>query len=323
MPSPAGRSADAGRRTLLASPPPTEAVDRACLQRITEGHPRDRDVLVVSYERDAETVVDDLLSHLEDRPRNLGVVDVEDAARSVRATTGEARPRDIPTVAVSLADPHDIDVLLGVVEQFLDDWADSDATSVVYVDSLTGMIHRTGLVTTVGFVDRVGDLLAGGGHRSYFRLLRDAHDELTIATLDPRFGSHLALGDDDCWDELGSAAEAIDPAPDATAPLVDQTFEIFSHHRRRLLLHGLRLSGGRERLEDLAEFVSRWETDADGEPSDETIRQVYTGLWHVHIPKLADFGIVSFERSTGLVELVGPRRVEPYLSLSVGEDLDE
>lgn len=311
-----------GDRTLLTSPPRDEVADRACLERMTGGAPRERDVLVVSYDRAADAVVRDLKARLGERPRNLGVVDVHDAMRSAATPVDGNRRPGIPNVAVSVADPGALDALLEVVGQFVDDWDGGD--SVVYVDSVTGMIHRIGIVAALAFVDSLGALLSSEGHLGYFRLHDAAHDALTLAALDPRFDSVARLGEDGTWSEHSAATDALAPLAREGRPLSpDRAFDLLSNPRRRLLLHGLRLAGGTASLSGLASFVADREAGPSERPTEESASRVYAGLWHVHLPKLDDLGVVSYDESADAVELVEPRRLEPYLSLTAMGDLNE
>lgn len=325
MPPTIGTEDRSTDRILLTSPPWSEAVDRACWQRITDGAPRDRDVLVVSYDRPAESVVENLRVHLGERPRNLGVVDVGGAMRSTTAANGTEPRAGIANVAVSMGDSSDLDDQLGVVEEFLEGWdgGGDSGTTIAYVDSLTGMIHRIGHVAAMTFVDSIGELLSAEDRAGYFRIERSVHGPLTLAMLEPRFDSFSRLEGDD-WSDLPSVTDGIDgtwAAPDSLS--AERTFDLLSHPRRRLLLHGLRLAGGRAPLSELAAFVARRETGSSGNPFGDSVSRVYTGLWHVHLPKLVDVGVVSFDEADDSVELVDPTGIEPYLSLTSMEDLNE
>lgn len=84
--------------------------------------------------------------------------------------------------------------------------------------------------------------------------------------------------DDDVWDDL---------------------FECLASRRRRIVLDTVRADDDRMAREDLAHEVARRE---DGGSSEE----VLTSLHHVHLPKLADAGLVEVGSDGGSVSYDGP-----------------
>lgn len=75
---------------------------------------------------------------------------------------------------------------------------------------------------------------------------------------------------------------------------LDPVFEALAHPRRRYLLYTL-LEDTEWSLREIAAKVAAWE---DGPPSrtvtDDEVERVYVSLYHNHVPKLADDGIVEF-----------------------------
>lgn len=236
------------------------------------------------------------------------------------------RGPDPANVAVSLPDHGDVSSLLDVVERFLSDWDANDGPSVAYVDSVTGMIHRIGLAATIGFVDALGTLLSSGERIGFFRLDDGAHDDRTLNMLDPLFDHVLGLTREDgwSWSELPSATVGVEAGQTvASSRPANAVFDLLANRRRRLLLHGLRLVEAPASLQDLAAFVARREAGIDGEPTDDARSRTYTALWHVHLPALQDAGVVALDETDDTVELVDPRPVEPYLSMTAMEDLND
>jgi hypothetical protein len=92
----------------------------------------------------------------------------------------------------------------------------------------------------------------------------------------------------------------------------DALFSTLRNERRREVIDYLR---GREKatdLRDLSEHIAAVENDCD--PADVTYDQrkrVQTALYQMHLPKLADRDIVTYDRRAGEVELAGG--AEPYL----------
>lgn len=76
----------------------------------------------------------------------------------------------------------------------------------------------------------------------------------------------------------------------------DDMFEALAHQRRRYLLYSM-LDGDGCSLRELAGRVADWESSSDGDDADEDdVERVYASLYHAHVPKLADLGIVEFDR---------------------------
>lgn len=83
---------------------------------------------------------------------------------------------------------------------------------------------------------------------------------------------------------------------------IDAVFELLSHRRRRICLQCLQTHEQALPLADLADEVAvrEHETSLD-EISAEAVKQIYMSLYHAHIPKLADHGVISYEQATDTV----------------------
>lgn len=78
----------------------------------------------------------------------------------------------------------------------------------------------------------------------------------------------------------------------------DHVFEALAHPRRRYLLYTL-VGDTEWTLHDLAEKIAAWETDVpESTLYDDEVARVYVSLYHNHVPKLVENGIVVFEEST-------------------------
>ena len=123
---------------------------------------------------------------------------------------------------------------------------------------------------------------------------------------------HGKHGDDA---ELARIQGTISATGDADDPLpVDLIFDALSNERRqRALIHLQRVE--RTTLGDLAEHVAAWENNTTiGSVARETRSRVYTGLYHSHVPRLADMGIVEYDRETDMVSLTSKAdAIVPYL----------
>ncbi|WP_293026826.1 hypothetical protein [Natronococcus sp.] len=97
----------------------------------------------------------------------------------------------------------------------------------------------------------------------------------------------------------------------------EAVFDLLANRRRRRTLTVLRSGDRRLTVTDLTRELAVEEagpliTDVPA----ETVRDIFVSLRHVHVPKLADFELVEYDRNRGLVEptdrLAG---LEPYLSI--------
>jgi hypothetical protein len=115
--------------------------------------------------------------------------------------------------------------------------------------------------------------------------------------------------------------------PDVTPPPsevleIDYVYEALAHSRRRYLCYTL-LEETEWTLDELARKIAAWENDS---PEDEiTNRQqqrIYLSLYHSHIPKLADIGVLSFDDTTETIT-TAPNAKQVLLALEgMGASLD-
>lgn len=96
----------------------------------------------------------------------------------------------------------------------------------------------------------------------------------------------------------------------------DLIFDVLKNRRRRYTLHYLKQKNGPVELSELAEQVAAWENDKEvsGLTANER-KSVYTSLYQTHLPKLADAGIVDYNRNRGIIELSeNAAQLEGYLT---------
>jgi len=76
---------------------------------------------------------------------------------------------------------------------------------------------------------------------------------------------------------------------------LDHVYEVLSHSRRRYLCYSL-LGETQWSLTDLATRIAMWENDIPEDDVTEGHRnRVYVSLYHAHIPKLVDTGVIDFD----------------------------
>lgn len=98
-------------------------------------------------------------------------------------------------------------------------------------------------------------------------------------------------------------------------------FWVLGNERRlRLLVVLDRLGRTATTVDELAEHVS--ELEERGSRTDvHATRQVRLSLYHVHVPKLAETGLVEYDESTGQLVYNGSDRLERVLALVETDDL--
>lgn len=95
----------------------------------------------------------------------------------------------------------------------------------------------------------------------------------------------------------------------------DVVFDILSSTRRRYVLYYLRTTDGPVRLTDLAEEVAAWENETNrANITDQERKRVYVSLYQTHIPRLAEAGLVSYDKDSGQIELAAEAtNIDRYL----------
>lgn len=117
---------------------------------------------------------------------------------------------------------------------------------------------------------------------------------------------------------VGESRNAADNGIIASRQSFDITFDLLSNRRRRCTLVCLLEQQETIPLADLAEAVAiREQGTPITEFSAEEIQEVETSLYHWHIPKLADAGVVEYEPERTLVKLTEiPDQIERFIALA-------
>ncbi|MFC7098875.1 DUF7344 domain-containing protein [Halobaculum marinum] len=83
---------------------------------------------------------------------------------------------------------------------------------------------------------------------------------------------------------------------------MDHVFEALGHPRRRYLLYTLETDGSRT-LWGISKRIAAWEGEIpEDSVSAEATERVYVSLYHNHVPKLANDGIVAFSEAEETIE---------------------
>ncbi|SIR92371.1 hypothetical protein SAMN05421858_4564 [Haladaptatus litoreus] len=99
-------------------------------------------------------------------------------------------------------------------------------------------------------------------------------------------------------------------------------FEAIAHPRRRYLVYTL-AEATEWSLDDLATKLAAWETDTvETNIATLTRHEMYTSLYHSHVPKLVDLDVIEFDADTETIT-PGPHAVQVLTALEgAGGSLD-
>ncbi|QUO46894.1 MULTISPECIES: DUF7344 domain-containing protein [Halorubrum] len=119
-----------------------------------------------------------------------------------------------------------------------------------------------------------------------------------------------------------TASDVETPAIEDAPIGFDQLFEILKNERRRRVLGYLIESGEEVTLDELAEAIAARETGKDvRQITSQERKRVYVGLYQCHLPKMHDYGAISYNKPRGRIE-PGEHTLlfERYLSVDEGPD---
>jgi hypothetical protein len=82
---------------------------------------------------------------------------------------------------------------------------------------------------------------------------------------------------------------------------IEPVYEALGHSRRRYLCYTL-LEATEWSLTDLATKIRAWENGvSEHAVTDDQREEVYVALYHAHVPKLVDEGVITFDDETGTI----------------------
>ena len=104
--------------------------------------------------------------------------------------------------------------------------------------------------------------------------------------------------DSDRTAEDGGVERELDLTVTESVLELQPTFEAIAHPRRRYLVYTL-LEDTVWSLDDLATKLAAWETDTpEVDIATLTRQEMYTSLYHTHVPKLVDLDVIKFDADT-------------------------
>ena len=92
----------------------------------------------------------------------------------------------------------------------------------------------------------------------------------------------------------------------------DAFLQLMANRRRRQAIHHLRHeANGNTTIDDLVDRLHNGGSDANDLPTDR--EQLAVQLYHAHLPKLADHGVVEFEPENGAIRYRPDEQFETVL----------
>lgn len=126
--------------------------------------------------------------------------------------------------------------------------------------------------------------------------------------------------------EESTGETVVETAPDPTDAHMefDVLFDLLKNERRRESIAYLKEHDGHSTISELSEHIAAKENDLPLEAINSRQRKrVYIGLYQCHLPRMADAGVVTFDKNRGDVALTGlVTLLDPYLKLGA-EQLDD
>jgi hypothetical protein len=266
--------------------------------------PESTNVLVVSVSRSMRTVVEEWRRRAGTLPDAFGLITYAEFGRSASAGRPSRKPLPGSNITVtSMSDPGDLGRLGTAITLYLDDWVDAESETLVYVDALSPFVDASGVESAFEFLHllvRNADQLDAS---VVVRLDPSTTDEHTTNTFRPLFDRVADVTTTDGLDD-------------------DELRALLANSRRRFVLRSL-LSQSTIGLDELATRLARRESDTD-DPTDAERDRAYTALASVHVPQLAEAGVVAFDRAAERVHIAdddwSADRLERYLTTSLDED---
>lgn len=305
------------RSALLLAPLDAPAESRACLDLLTQTAPAETNVLSVTFSATpVERVA--LWRRLvsKDLPKQVTILGPEREAAEQEATI---QTNSSLLIEESLSHPADPFELLVMIGQHLGEWTGTDEQTLVCIRSVTALLDSVERSEVMDLISVLNTRLEAVGAVAHYHVDPTAHDQQTIADLRPLFDSVIEFDDKLGWTvsqaghrqslDRNKTAQREPRAHSETAepthldgPLVPNSFDmvidILSSPERRAALYYLAFecdSDSTVTLEMLVQEIRRLATRISEDSwytSDQALR---VSLLHVHLPQLADAGIIEFD----------------------------
>lgn len=131
---------------------------------------------------------------------------------------------------------------------------------------------------------------------------------------------HVRADERRVTDDDSSVVDGIDDEdghPDSDDVHLEAMFSVVSERRRRLVLGYLsEHPAGTADLSEVAAYVHERTAPSEGGSDLDSIE---LSLYHRHLPKLEETGVIEFDQANGTIEYHGSDRFERFVSATLGE----
>ncbi len=293
---------DLGTNTLSALLlSPTES-DRTPVDVLARGG-YDR-LLAVTRDGRGESILDAWWT--SGQTADVGVVVVGGEMRSVC----ESRGADASGVFLHGIEHGSLVEIHRAFSEFETRWSDAAGRTALYVDGIADMLSADGIGTTYNRVRSVCRRASQSGPTA-FGCLPAATPEPVKAGIATLFDTVLGL-------ERRDGAPAVVRQPRPVGYSYDRVFELLGPARRRAALRVLDQANEPLGIDNLAQAVAPRVAQA---PTDDTVDRLRTHFYQTDLPKLAEAGVVEFERQLRRVSL-RPSAIQLWPCLSTAAAAD-
>lgn len=273
--------------------------DGDCVRWLSCKEGASRNVLLVTYNRAPEVVYGHWESRIGEEPAELGIIAV--GGGGARTGTHRLEPRG-DSNAISLASPASLGRLETTIHLYLDQWSSNDEETVLCFDSISSLLRHVDRTIAFRFLHSLTEYLRQRNVIAHFHIDPDLHDDATIAMMCSLFDVvHGRSGD----------------AEDVSA---DVFLALLGAPRRRLVCRYLGEVADRAPVSAIAKRITEWE--GSGTVSENEQERVHITLHHVHLPELADAGVL--ERDGEMVSsTVESETLDRYVRLTENDSSPE
>ncbi len=264
-------SFDAGN-TLLSTAAMGRNGDTDCVHRLSADGLDERNVLIVTYNRSPEVVFEYWQSRVGDEPTEFGIVAI--GGGNAQAGTHRLQPSGDRN-SVSLSNPASLGRLETTIRLYLDEWSANDSPTILCFDSISTLLRHVDRTAVFRFLASLTEQLRILDVAAHFHIDLSVHDEATLAMLCSLF-------------DVVHGHEVTEPRVSA-----DVLSTLLGAPRRQLVCRYLCEVSDSATVSGIAQQIATWE--GSGVPSDNERERVHISLWHVHLPELAEVGVLELD----------------------------
>lgn len=186
---------DATSVLLLSSAMSTES-DDVCADMLCPTDGGEQNALWVAYTKSPDAQVRRYRAHAGGKPANIGIVSVDNGARSAAAMGGgnaDAGPAGPGGPTETVTNPNDLTGLGIRITEYLQEWHNAGGRTVVCFDSLTALLQYVDLKTAYEFLHVLSGRLAAVDAFAHFHMDPSAHDDRAVEIVTSLFDAVIEL----------------------------------------------------------------------------------------------------------------------------------